>query len=556
MRERGVLAEIKIVEDSGARPVQIGMAKRGQQAGRKRPGRDKEKESKDSGVKFTAEAQHLRGQKSFRPEDTSDSEAGTEAERPPEKEPDSPKVGEGTDTEDSGSSVSGKPDEGGLAGDRDPWVVDINQRYKECERQRRELQVRLAQLQAEHDILSSEASGLRTHADDLIAEIERANRTGRQPSLANVPSPQVSSIPSHADIPQTYRANLTTRATQARFRPTFEMSGTSEIFSQRKVRPPLSIAVDLGAIIAPSPEQVQVFQARQNVLRMELDKVQRDLSQAELANGDLKRQLDQREQLVAKLQDTIGDLEAQLAAQRANYQESLNTLRDESLRYADSRVKEAMDVRSVTDRFDRSPAGQLEELSSVSQRIAQLNKEKERLEEQLREERANVSIGQRQVANYAQRVQTLEAERDRLIEEVQKRDDKGQMQEWNGEVHLKLKRLERKYAVLKEQNEQIRRARPNRDFEGPSEHAIDASESEDGRDPRRVRTDDVRLMTMRTQNEEMQAKLARAQGTIDRLNQLLQRKEAQIGKLKEQMVETKQQLDVALKPPRPGRSQK
>jgi phage shock protein A len=50
------------------------------------------------------------------------------------------------------------------------------------------------------------------------------------------------------------------------------------------------------------------------------------------------------------------------------------------------------------------------------------------------------------------------------------------------------------------------------------------------------------MMALRVHNEEMLTKLGRANTTIERLNQLIQRHEAHITRLQEQRAESKQQI--------------
>jgi phage shock protein A len=63
-----------------------------------------------------------------------------------------------------------------------------------------------------------------------------------------------------------------------------------------------------------------------------------------------------------------------------------------------------------------------------------------------------------------------------------------------------------------------------------------------GDDVRRSRSSDEKLLALRVENEKMVTKLGYANATIERLNQLIQRHEAHITRLREQRAESKQQI--------------
>ena len=111
-----------------------------------------------------------------------------------------------------------------------------------------------------------------------------------------------------------------------------------------------------------------------------------------------------------------------------------------------------------------------------------------------------------------------------------------------------MKNLERRCAELKRENAELKHSRPGRNdplggSERRGQHEIDQNDAdEEIRSSRRIKSIEAKLMTLKTQNEEMQLRLGKANGTIERLNQLLQRKEAQLAKLKDQASQFKQQV--------------
>jgi chromosome segregation ATPase len=174
----------------------------------------------------------------------------------------------------------------------------------------------------------------------------------------------------------------------------------------------------------------------------------------------------------------------------------------------------------------------------------------EHLERELMDEKANAQLAQRTVAALTEKVKELDAELVRLRQELHDAGDRDRetckLERHNQEVRLRLKKLEREYGVLEEENKGLRRRRQDTEYgtERKEQHAIDASDSEEGtaRDPRRIRGDLARLTTLKIQNEEMVAKLGNANAAIERLNQLVQRKEAMITRLKDQASEFKQEV--------------
>ena len=431
--------------------------------------------------------------------------------------------------------------------DRDEWVVELRRKLIEASRERDKWRRLYESIMRDLENAMNENKNLLDTIQNLKDEINDANKSGRSPSLKNI-SPKASASLLHSTLlnPNSYdRGSLTDRAVQVKPRKV-DIANTSIISFEVAFKPKLQrVSFADNAIISPSPEEKEIFDAKQNALRTELEAVRQEATknkhQVEAINDELKQQLAIRD----RLQATIDALNQKLNEQRDIYKETLTNLRNEADRYADTKVKEAIEAYQISSRINGNGSDKDADLSSVSTRIAELNHLKAKLEEELSEEKASSAMAQKQAQVYRQKLKAMEAERDELQADLRKKGNDNQLQEYNAELHLRMRNLEKRYQDLKRENYELKHARPARNDPGAANmHTIDESDTPTTpRDTSRAqRNAETRIMALRTQNEEMQLRLGKANGTIDRLNQLLQRKEAQITKLKEQSSAFKQQI--------------
>ncbi|OHT13241.1 hypothetical protein TRFO_16687 [Tritrichomonas foetus] len=445
--------------------------------------------------------------------------------------------------------------------DRDEWVVELRRKYIEACNEREELRKKLMELNQEYDNMANDNNNMNDIIEQLRNEIDNSNKAGRRPSLLNIPQ-----TPLHSPrTPRSQSSLMTGTVTNvSQFMPIDRSNYTDRMVQTKKkkavelivTRPPVSFEVATkprlsrvsfanNAVILPSKEEMDIFNAKQNALKTELEIVRQESVQNKHMIDAVNAELQQQADIRTKMQATIDALNKQLNDQREVYKESLTALRNEADRYADTKVREAIDVQQVESRVDGNGSDKGADLSNVSSRIAELNHIKERLEDELNEEKASSALAQKQAMHYRQRLKAVEAERDELQADLRRRGTDNQLQDYNAELHIKMRNLEKRYQDLKRENYDLKHARPARNDPGAGTmHTIDDLDNEDmPRDAARAqRSAEAKIMALRTQNEEMQLRLGKANGTIDRLNQLLQRKEAQLTKLKEQASAFKHQI--------------
>ena len=553
MKERGPAGQIKIVVGNDSRPMKAYVVENEQQPevftshaamAFKTRHRPSEADAADA-VVIPQDQQHIKGKKKFKV-DKGEKSIDMEKKRRTSSSQ-NPEVSENSSDEKKPESARSRPSSPRSPrskpssprpeipmmpmseNERDQWVVELRDQYIACKRERDELEEELEKLKAEYNKLLKRLKNRGVNADDLNADTV----TGLRKPLDNIPTDDSYS-----------RGSLTVRSTQTK--PLSLDVVPYPVSFEKTASPPLQYCrINTETVVLPSPEQRAVFEARQNALKIELDRVLKELSEKELLVSDLTRKLEQREQMLDKLRETISGLEKQLLEQREIYQERLSNLRKESYEYADKKVKEAMDVRYVDSKLGGVGATPQVDLTEVSNRIAQLNRDKEHLEEMIKEEKASAALAHRQAAQYRQRLREVEMERDSIRAQMERSGAQYQMQEYSAEVHLRLKNLERRCAELKRENAELKHSRPGRNdplggSERRGQHEIDQNDAdEEIRSSRRLKSVEAKLMTLKTQNEEMQLRLGKANGTIERLNQLVQRKETQLTTLQEQVAKYK-----------------
>lgn len=427
--------------------------------------------------------------------------------------------------------------------DRDEWVVNLRRKYYAILQERDDLKRKLEELKAEYEKLLNE--------NKLLQERKQSEH---QPSLSksslNLEFPG-SPLPSQK--PTIDRSNYTDRHTQTK---KFKYVQDHMVIFNYSKKIHLSKVIfngkDSNAVLLPSDEERAIFNAKQDALRIELEKVRRESADYKHQLEIIMVELDQLRELRDKMQATIDRLNHQLIKQREQYKEGLSQLRNEADRYAESQVKEALDVSRAQNRLNNENLANLDgpNLDNVSTRMNELNHMKNRLEEQLNEERASSQLAQKQAKHFRERLFKSEEENQKLKDELEKRKTDSKLTDYNAELHIRMKNLQKKYRDLKTEYNELKQSRPARnDPRQFTEHPIDGSDNEDQFATsknfsviRSSKTAEAKIMSLKTQNEEMQLKLGKAQATIDRLNQLLQRKEGQVEKLKEQASAFKHQI--------------
>lgn len=437
--------------------------------------------------------------------------------------------------------------EGFQGSDRDEWVVNLRRKYMAVVKERDDLRKRLAELMAEFEKLQNEHKLLQL-------DMEESGKSGKKQGLDHSLSKSSFNLefPSSPLATKPYdRSNLTDRASQTK-KHKFNIDHQLIYNYHKKMH---LTRVNLGSdpkncVILPSEEDRAIFNAKQDSLRAELKKVRKEASEYKNLLDQLRLELSQLLEIKDRMQDTIDRLNKQLMDERERYKENLIQFRNEADRAAESKVKEALDVHKVQNRLSNDLLN-LDDanLDNLSTRLKELNHMKSRLEDQLSEERASSQLAQKQCLRYQERLYAAEKERDQLKQELEQRKTDSKLTDYNAELHIRMKNLQKKYQDLKKENAELKQSRPARnDPKQGTEHPIDESDNEDTVNfknyslIRSTKSAEAKIMALRTQNEEMQLKLGKAQGTIDRLNQLLQRKEGQVEKLKEQSSAFKHQI--------------
>lgn len=551
MKERGPTPRIKVVLNKDQRPIKTVIVE-GDEEPYESPGSKSRRSSRRTSdvnvgdsIRIPPKQRHMFGHKKFKP--------------PGEVEEDDKPVTTFKEMETQTKKLTlldlvGNEDNDYIEGinsdsiDRDEWIVNLRRKYFAVVQERDDLKRRYDELAAEYERLLNEHKDLRAGINQNDDESKPVAPSSLTQSSVNL---GFSTNPSQQIID---RSNYTDRSCQTKKKHNFKVESQLIYSRSRKIHLTKVNFTDTksNAIILPSDEERAIFKAKQDALKIELEKVRHKLAEYKHELELRLIELDQLRELKDKLQDTIDRLNKQLIEQREAYKEGLSQLRNEADRYAESQVREALDVNRVQNRLRNENLANLDgpNLDNVSTRMNELNHMKNRLEDQLKEEKASSQLAQKKASLYKDRLEKAEAEIARLNEELEKRKNDSKLTEYNAELHVRMKNLERRYRDLKKENAELKQSRPARnDPKQFTEHPIDASDNEDQLSSSRnfsvirtSKTAEAKIMALKTQNEEMQLKLGKAQGTIDRLNQLLQRKEGQVEKLKEQASSFKHQI--------------
>ena len=294
-------------------------------------------------------------------------------------------------------------------------------------------------------------------------------------------------------------------------------------------------------VIMPSEAEREIFEARNNAYKFECEKLQKAVSEREHDIEDMNHKIDQRDQMLQEMRKTIENLEHKLAEQRDAFHEKIIEMNNSAERILQSRLKEARDMDAIMNAKIAAAGPSEDDLAEVSRRIQQLNRDKDQLEGELRETKEAMRFMQRQNDQLQHQVRLLEMDKAQM-------QDRGlgsrhqELKDYLSGLKMKYTALQKKYQDLQRTHEDLKRQKGARNDPLMMSGISHSSEKDDQASARSEANAAAKLKTvifkneqLKTQNEEMQLRLSKAQQTIERLNQLVQRKETQLTTLQEQV---------------------
>ena len=288
--------------------------------------------------------------------------------------------------------------------------------------------------------------------------------------------------------------------------------------------------------------QNQILQDLITKLQEEAKQLHKQLSDAEQTINSLRIQLEQRDKSLQANDETIKLLNHRLQEEKEKFNQSLLNMQNEAQLYIQRRLDEEKDRRAVED-MSKFGSYDDENLEKIEKQIQQLTLDKRRLLKELNEANSAASVAKRDSLMYQQRIKELQ---DQILDLQSRTTNPGQkdLKAYNTKITIRLKNLEKKYADLEEENEALKKFKSRapgdtlmNSIKSQSEHAIDGDSSNLG-STKQIKQSQNRITRLTVENEELQMRLEKANATIERLNQLLQRKETQLTKLQERTAKT------------------
>ena len=467
--------------------------------------------------------------------------------------------------------------------DDDEWVRNMKTVLDTVKKENTNLK---NETQAQKDEIASkqqELSALKARLEEMRAEVDRLKaelreRHPRQRRMSISPA-QMSPLQMSNDFSSSSDGDESPRSSRATPKKTMRMENdplrmddeVDDVELARRMVPKakLSICVNSSVfeskpklalefyhshqdeVIMPSDSEREIFEARTNSYKIECEKLHKSMSERDHDLEDINRKLDQKDQMIQKMQNTIKSLEDRLEEQREAFQEKIIEMNNSAERILESRLKEARDMDALTYGRAAPSMATDDELAEVSRRIQRLNHDKDLLEGQLRETKETLKFVQRHNDQLQHQVRILEMDKAQMQEQAMGTSRQQEIKDYMSGLKMKYSALQKKHQEIQRKYEDLKRQKGARNdplmmtsVSQSSEKSLDASPSphSDGCSPAKLKSMMVKNEQLRTQNEEMQLRLSKAQQTIERLNQLVQRKEAQLTTLQEQVSQYKHQI--------------
>lgn len=479
-----------------------------------------------------------------------------------------------------------------MSGNEDRWVRELRGKLKKVKSEKAALvdQLKIARedfnkKSQESDQKSIEIRTLTVRVEDLLAQIDNLKselkQTGGSKSQSRVKSPRSSRKNSELDVSDTdtedelnsssdygsprkkqhfrrlnreddpLRVELKNAKVQV-ISPgvTVSIPKRSVYFEVRPVKPKLSYEYNDDSVFqVPSPDELEIIDARIKILKSEVFEAETLAAESAREIEDLKRKIEQKDEMIDQMRRTNSNLEKRLEDERSNFQEKLTELRNDAERTLEARLKEARDLDAVSNNpFGRG--ARETDLADVSMHMEQLNRDKAKLLNELTETKEALKFMQRQNGQLKDRLNQLQKDYNEL-KDKQTDTSRQKLVDYSSGLKMKFTALQKKYADLQKNYEDLKKYKESRNepLNLTSTSRSSARSTDDGndgsssaRDASKLKGAMMKIEQMRTQNEEMQLRLGKAQTTIERLNQLLQSKERQMTKLQEQAAQYKHML--------------
>lgn len=313
--------------------------------------------------------------------------------------------------------------------------------------------------------------------------------------------------------------------------------------------PPLSLFSPEESIIhKPTPEEEDVFNAQQNALKKEIDELHQQIAERSHSYENGENKIDQVEKEIRKKQETIENLEAQLKEQRAAFQERLLNYKNEAERYIETYVSQSREIDQLSNIKQTEHDVNEDRIEKLSQRQEELLKENDRLSSLLKRTQESYRMIKIKKENYKAKIRHLEGELAKKSEEPKSPTKQQDITVYANGLKAKLSATEDQVRELQAEVDELKRRKPIR-YDPLSmsrkEKAVDqdSPRSPKADEPLRVRGMQIKMEEMRSKNEELQLVLGKANNTIERLNQLLSRKETQITNYYDRIVQMKQRIE-------------
>ena len=302
-----------------------------------------------------------------------------------------------------------------------------------------------------------------------------------------------------------------------------------------------------NVILIPSREEQEVFQAKQNALRIDYDNLQQELVAKSQQCQEVQGHLAQSEESMKGLNATISRLESELKQERTTFQEKLLDYKNGADQYIKTVLSQSREIERAEVAKERTNAIGDTKLDKVAQRIQQLNYEKEVLQEEVTQAREISKMLERQNKELFTKLQAMEDEQKQTEEKITGVGRQRSLQKYSSQIRIKYNELQAKYSELQTQYDELKRTKTARfDPLMMSRVMTRVSERESSfSDPElaaKLKQTEVTAGQLKSRNNELQSLLTRANATIERLNQLLARKETQLTFFHEQIAQLRQEL--------------
>lgn len=401
--------------------------------------------------------------------------------------------------------------------------------YELSKKEQTELKRKLTLYQAEREVKTFQVAELQTKIEELQdSTTEIQNLKSKIEELTSG---------SNVTIEIDDNRRLIRRESSTRF-PTVELE-LSKTVSYFETESPRHLCIYKATPLNfPTKEEREQLKEQENKLKAKYRALKRQLAKQKEHMDNIKAEMGEKDQEISKLNEQVQQLRKDLHSEQIRFEEELRMYKQETEARVETCVLKREQSRAIlpeamSPQFD-------DDIAILEHKIDALEQENKQLANDLADERASCFLLDKKNEYLKAKLEELENKSNTSPASSNKKEA---LNKYSSSLRIKYNELQTKYEDLQKEYNELKRTRHARFDPLMMSRNIEANKTiGDHETEKKLKQCEARNEALKKQNEELQRMLEKSTANVERLSQLVTRKETQLTAFHEQMSELKQQL--------------